>query len=128
TGEKNRFTFGDAGGQFEVEFAAGFTGQLNTITANSVAQPFDATGGNGAGLSVGADAVALINGVAHTSADQHFTIQGAHGTYDIEFAPGFTGNFDSITIASISQQLQIDGGAAPGLAFGSDAQAIINGQ
>jgi hypothetical protein len=128
TGVANRFSFNEPGGQFEIEFAPGFTGTFDAIHADSVAEPFDFTGGDAAGRSVGADAVATINGVEHTSADGRFTLQGTHGTYEIEFASGFTGMFDQITAASIGRQLDVIGGNAEGLAYGTNAEAIINGQ
>jgi hypothetical protein len=128
TGVANRFVFSEPGGQFELEFAADFAGEFSPISVQSVAQPFDIEGGDESGLSAGADAVAVINGVEHASADGQFEVQGAHGVYEIEFAFGFTGDFDAISVASVAQQLDIEGGVEPGRAVGSDAQAVINGQ
>jgi hypothetical protein len=72
--------------------------------------------------------VATINGVQHGSVNRRFTVHGAHGTYEIEFALGFAGAFDPINVASVSRQLDLIGADQNGLAHGANAQAIINGQ
>jgi len=65
---------------------------------------FSVTGGNGDGTANGSDAVATINGT-HTdygsaTVDGNrvtFSQNGLH--FEIEFAPGFTGDFNTITVS-----------------------------
>jgi hypothetical protein len=128
TGVRNRFAVGELGGQFEVEFTAGFAGQFDPITIASTADPFDISGGDGAGTSLGSDARAVFNGTEQTSADGSFVVQGEHGTYAIEFAAGFTGDFDPVSVASTPQLLEIEGSEEYGRDTGEDAEAVINGQ
>ena len=127
TGTGNHFAFSQAGGQFEAEFAAGFTGQFDPITVRRAPHEFQIDGGDGAGASSGADAAALINGVELSSTNNQFTFQGEHGTYQIEFAAGFSGAFDPITARSTLETLHTDGGV-DGLVYGNDSAATINGQ
>src|SRR5262245_61750429 len=46
----------------------------------------------------------------------------------MEFPPGFAGEFDSISVASVAQQLDVEGADETGRALGVDALAVINGQ
>ncbi len=127
TGVGNRFTVSAVGGQFELEFAAGFVGTFNNITVQSTPDTFDVNGGDGAGAATGADAVALINGLQHTSSDNRYSVDGAHGAYEIQFAADFEGTFDPVTIESTAVPLVTDAGE-DGLASGEDIEAVINGR
>ena len=127
TGLRNRYVVNEPGGQFELEFAAGFAGPFDSVTVSSVPEPFDIAGGDGAGRAAGSDARAIFNGSEYTSADGQFVVQGAQGSYAIEFAAGFTGAFDAITIQSTPRLLAIQGGDGAGRDSGEDAEAIING-
>jgi hypothetical protein len=120
TGVGDRFSVELAGAEFELEFAAGFSGNFAPITVRSVEAAFDITGGDGAGTDFGADGVALINGNEVTSPDDRFAVDGQHGEYVIEFADGFSGGFDPITVST--PELDLVG------ADGIDAEATVNGQ
>jgi hypothetical protein len=128
TGDGNSFVVSRAGGQFALEIAAGFAGAIDPITVRSLPQPFVIEGGDGAGLALGRDATAIINGASYASADGRFFIDGRHGSYTLEFAGGFAGPFDPITVASTPRVLDIVGGDGAGFAAGSDVRGIINGQ
>jgi len=64
---------------------------------------FNVTGGNGDGTANGTAAIAEINGHTRTgdSTDNgnRFTINQNGFHYEIEFAPGFTGTFEPITVS-----------------------------
>jgi len=126
TGVGDRFSVELAGGDFELEFAGGFEGEFAPITVRSVAATFDISGGDGAGLDVGVDGVALINGSEVNSADDRFAIEGEYGSYVIEFANGFSGGFDPITVST--PELSLVGADEEGAAYGTDAEATVNGQ
>ncbi len=128
TGERNRFEIGEAGGQFKLEFAPGFTGAFDEIAVRSVPDLFFLSGGDEAGLARGADFAAVINGEALTSIDGTFAVAGELGSHSLEFAADFAGDFDPITIASRLTPLSIVGGDADGRAVGGNARATINGQ
>src|SRR6185436_16966001 len=125
TGNGNHFSFTGEHGTYELTFADGFTGDFASFTARSVASAFDLTGGDGAGNATGADSTAIINGETITGHDNHFTVHGAHGTYEIEFAEGFTGEFDSVTLRSQAAEFTVTGGDENGADFGSDFSATI---
>ena len=127
TGTGNQFTFSQPGGEFELLVADGYTGQLDDIAVSSTAQPFDVEGGDENGIAVGTDTVATINAVEYSSADYAITVQGGYGTFELEFVPGAAGELDPITVSSVAQVLQIEGGT-DGLALGRDAEALINGE
>jgi hypothetical protein len=128
TGAANRFAVGGPGGQFQIEFAAGFAGAFDPITVSSVPHTLEIDGGDGAGNARGACAVAVFQGVEQTSADNRFTVTGTHGTYIVAFAPGFTGDFNPVTVASSLEILPTSGGDETGAAYGYDGTATINGR
>lgn len=128
TGVANRLLLDLDHGQFELDLAAGFIGAIDPITARSVPHAFEVDGGDAEGLAAGTDAVAIINGVELTSSDRTFLFAGEHGTYTIQFADGFSGPFDPITIQSSLDTLDIVGGDEQGIAYGNETEAILNGR
>jgi hypothetical protein len=127
TGAGNRFAIDSESGQFELEFQAGFSGSFDPVTVRS-AVGFDVEGGDGDGRAVGADGVAVINGRQIVGVQNRFALNGRHGSFTIEFAQGFTGGFDSITVTSRDQRLHASGGRLGTTIRGHDARATINGE
>ena len=61
---------------------------------------FDVTGGDGDGTASGTDASARINGLDASTVDGNRVTVNRNGLhFEIEFAPGFTGDSDSVTIS-----------------------------
>ena len=128
TGSGNQFTITDGAGTFTMEFAAGFSGAFDPVTAESVNGVFDVTGGNGDLTANGVDALATINGQNLTGSGNQFTITDGAGTFTMEFVAGFSGAFDAVTASRLNGQFDITGGNGDSTANGTDAQATINGQ
>jgi hypothetical protein len=128
TGVGNRVTFTDASGQFEIEFQAGFTGAFDPITIRRDLVDFEIQGGNGAGRAVGADAVAVINGVRRVGSQNEFLIHGREGSYLLQFADGFSGDFDPITITASGGSLPAGAEQVRSLLRGADASVTFDGE
>ena len=128
TGSGNQFTVTDGAGTFTMEFAAGFSGAFDPVTAESVNGVFDVTGGNGDSTANGTDAQATINGQNLTGTGNQFTITDGSGTFTMEFAAGFSGGFDAVTASHATGQFDLTGGNGDSTANGTDALATINGQ
>ena len=122
TGTGNQFTVVGASGQYELEFEAGFTGSFDPVTIRSQVVGFELQGGDGAGQAAGADAVAVINGEQVVGSRNRFTISSGGGTFVIEFAEDFSGEFEPITIGSTAGGLQTTSGQLGKLVRGRDAQ------
>jgi hypothetical protein len=127
TGTGNQFTVVGASGQYELQFQAGFTGSFDPVTVRSEIIGFDFEGGDGAGQAAGADAVAVINGTQVVGSQNRFTITGGGGSFVIEFADGFTGEFEPITIGSTGGALQSTSGELGKLVRGRDTQVTYVG-
>ena len=127
TGNGNFFQFSDALGSYSFNTVAGFTGAINPINVNSLAGQFDLSGGNGDGTANGTDAVAVINGVQQTGVGNEFNVSDAGGSFQLQFAAGFQGSFDPVTIQSNLAAFNLQGGNGNGLAHGTDFVATING-
>ena len=65
--------------------------------------------------------------MAHTGTGNHFAFSQAGGQFEWEFAAGFAGQFDPVTVGSTPHAFQIEGGDGAGAATGVDAVAVING-
>jgi hypothetical protein len=128
TGVGSLVTVNDFGGQYQLEFQAGFSGAFDAITVRSEVVGFQIEGGNANGLASGADAVALINGVRHVGSRDGFTVHGREGTYLLQFADGFSGDFDSITITANTGPLAVQGGQLGSLLRGADALVTFHGE
>jgi flagellin len=79
----------------------GSSAKANVSVSSGV---FVVTGGDGAGHSTGANASAIINGRTISSSSNNvsgnrFSYSDSLMTFEIEFQPGFTGAFDSITVS-----------------------------
>lgn len=79
------------------------TGSTASIAVTGVVGDFDLTGGNGDGTADGSNATAAANGADATT--PHATLHGSqltvsrNGThFEIEFAGGFSGDFNTMTI------------------------------
>ncbi len=68
------------------------------IAVNVLFGRFDVTGGNGNGTANGTDATAVINGQNLTGTVNRFSFSDNYGRYTMEFAAGFTGDFDPIQV------------------------------
>jgi len=128
TGAGNDFSLTVGGDQFSFSATPGFAGALDPITVESTLATFDLSGGNGDGTAAGADAAAVINGQQVASGTRRFAFADATGSYEIEFAEGFFGAFDAITVTPLGGTFALEGGAATGEQFGVDAQATLNGE
>jgi hypothetical protein len=128
TGVGNHVAVNDSAGQYELEFQAGFTGAFDTILVRSEVVGFEIEGGNAAGLAAGADAVAIINGVQHVGSSDGFTVHDREGTYLLQFADGFSGDFDAITITANTGPLALQGGQLGSLLRGADALVTFHGE
>lgn len=127
TAADNQFTVNDASGTVSFTVDSGFTGVLDTLTVSSTAGEVNVTGGNGNGTANGTDATARINGEDVTSTDGTFRLATETLNVELEFAEGFTGPFDAVTISSTaSGRFEATGGIAS--APGSDAMGIFNGE
>ena len=65
-----------------------------TVTSGT----FNVTGGNGNGTADGTDATAEINGATYQGKGARFNVNQNGFRFDIELAPGFSGNFDTMTV------------------------------
>jgi hypothetical protein len=100
---------------------------LLTVTSGK----FDVTGGtsfNGGKIAYGTDVKAKIGGVDFFGQGNQLSFSNSSGSFSVEFAAGFEGNFDTVAVGSIDQAFSLSGGNGDGTATGVDAQAIINGQ
>jgi hypothetical protein len=70
----------------------------------------------------------VINGVELVGVRSQFTFNGEHGAYRVEFADGFTGEFDPFTVTASDEALQVRGGALGSVLRGRGARATINGE
>jgi hypothetical protein len=126
TGVGNQVTINEASGQYEIEFQAGFSGAFDPITIRRAIVQFDIQGGNGAGRAAGADAVAVINGVQRVGSQNEFLVHGREGSYLLQFADGFSGDFDPITVTAQAAPLQAGGGQFGSLLRGADASVTFD--
>lgn len=74
------------------------------VTAIEVAPggTFDVTGGDGAGTAYGTSGTAIINGVTRTASStdgNRYTVNENGLRAEIQFQPGFAGQFDGITVS-----------------------------
>eukprot|EP00913_Durusdinium_trenchii_P023469 g22047.t1 len=128
TGDGNHFEFNDASGSFSVDLAPGFAGTFDPVTVRSIENAFTHSGGNGDATADGADAQATINGQSLTGTGNSFSFSDEIGSFSIEFAGGFTGQFDSVEISyTTGGVFSLSGGNGNGTAVGEDARTIING-
>ena len=97
------------------------------IAVRSGARRFEITGGDGQGRARGTDAEAEFDGVVLTGQGNRFLVRDDRSEFSIEFAPGFLGIMDPITIESGTASFDLSGGDSSGRAFGNDAFATING-
>jgi hypothetical protein len=123
----NNFTLTDSVGTYSFTTVQGFTGSLSPITIVSTPGEFDVIGGNGNGSASGLDALAVVNGQNLTGTGNRFQVTSESSQFALEFAAGFTGSFDPISIVSSPIGFEVQGGDATGRAVGSDAVAVING-
>ena len=78
-----------------VDYGSGATAKVAVSTGT-----FDVTGGDADGIARGTDVVAKINGRTDTNADGNQLTLSANGfRFEIEFAPGFTGDIDALTVS-----------------------------
>jgi hypothetical protein len=122
------FTLVSAGDEFAFSAEPGFVGAIDAVTVESTFAAFDLSGGHGDGTANGADATAEINGQQLTSATRRFVFADAAGSYELEFADGFLGEFDSITVTPLSGTFTLEGGATAEEQYGVDAQGRLNSQ
>lgn len=90
---------------------------------------FDVTGGHGDGTASGTDAAATIGGLSYTGDGNRFTVSQNRVRYTIEFAGGFTGPFDPMTVAggALSFALSTDPSSRSTLAIPSLLAARLGG-
>jgi len=71
-----------------------------SVAVDVTSGTFNVTGGDGDGTANGTDAVATINGMTGLVGDgNRFTVSQNGFRFQIEFQPGFTGSFDTITVS-----------------------------
>ena len=112
----------------ELSIVSTDVGSAAFVEINVTSGSFETSGGNGDGTADGNDATATINGQSLTADRNRFTVTEATGTFEIEFQPGFTGVFDTITVDAVSGDFEVTGGNGDGTGNGTDATATINGQ
>ena len=86
------------------------------ISVEVTSGTFTVTGGDGDGTANGTDASATINGVSAANVDGNrftYSQNGLH--FEIEFGPGFTGDFDTITVGGDALSFAL----SPNLTYGS---------
>jgi hypothetical protein len=120
TGDGNRFAVVLDAGDLEIEFQAGFSGVFDAITVRS--ELFDAD--DEPARAEGENAVAIINGLQYDGPENRFAVAGTHGSYMIEFAEGFTGALDSITVTSNDGVLQLGEGELGVFSQGRGAEGL----
>lgn len=101
-GLSNTFTHTTANGSYDLTFDTTFVGQYDPITISTSAGP-TITGGNGAGDSVGTDAVATLNGRQFTAAGDKFRYADSEVKLSFTISAGFTGQIDPITIGTTTE-------------------------
>ena len=128
TGSGNHFSVTTAVGQFELDFAAGFSGAFNSIQIDSTVAEFELADVDLDGRAEGTDAVAEINSVQVTGTGNEFSLAVNGSLFELEFVDGFTGAFDTIMAAEIEVTSNATGLSTVETASGIDARATINGQ
>jgi flagellin-like hook-associated protein FlgL len=97
---------------------------------------FDVSGGNDDGTAGGVDAVATINGRIYDGSDSSKAVRGnsvdvsEYGLHaEIEFAPGFTGTFDALSVegGGLTFAMSTDLGRRSTLAIPSLQPALVGG-
>lgn len=116
------FAVDDSGLQVQLTVNASYLGEIDTIAITAAESEFDLAGG--LAVDQGTDAAAVVNGQNLTSANRTFIFSDSTGDYTIEFADGFLGALDPITVATTAGELDA---ANNGLAHGTDATGVFNG-
>ncbi len=127
TGSANSFSLTTATGQYRFDVAQGFTGTIDSITAQSTVDNFSFSGGDQTGTASGTDFVVNVNGTEYRGLSNTITHTTANGSYELSFDTSYTGQFDPLTI-STSAGPQVSGGDGAGHSAGTDAVAVLNGR
>ncbi|MEQ8837886.1 MAG: hypothetical protein RID07_13860, partial [Lacipirellulaceae bacterium] len=115
------------GDTFTLTVDEAFTGTLDTITVTAADAEFNTVdeSSNAATSASGSDAQAVINGETLNSTDLSFSFSDENGSFNLTFAEGFTGTFDTITV---SNEVEGELTAESSSASGTDGEATINGE
>ena len=106
-------------------------GGSSSVSLTRTAGTFAVSGGSANGSTTtayGNDISLVVDGVTHVGNVNTLNLSDGGGSYTLEFAAGFTGAFDPITISPGPHAFQLLGGDGTGHDVGRDAEALINGQ
>jgi hypothetical protein len=70
----------------------------------------------------------VINGVRRQGSQNEFLVHGREGSYLLQFADGFSGDFDPITITAHGGSLSADEGRLRSVLRGADASVTFDGE
>lgn len=126
-GTGNRLTVELEEVTFEMEIDDDFTGTFHSFSIESDGGFFDIEGADENGRNYGSDVQVLVDGEVYTGSGNNVTISTDEYEVELDFAAGFTGQFDPLVIQGEST-FEVVGGEEAASDYGQDVIVILNGQ